>query len=557
MQNYDKTLLQLILPRFGRIPHMNEEFNSRPPLYYRVAISTLAPVYRYMIKRRSQDNANYEQEVADRFGSRYEGNLTTELLNASDTQNEKLIDRHQNDTTQNDKVTDTLTDDVANPKKPIIIDDFDPIVDLGVSMAQQHGIIWCHAVSLGETNTIAPVIDMLMEQGYRIWLTNTTQTGYARGASLYQQQIAEGKLFHSYVPVDSPKVIRKFIGYIKPCAALFVETELWANTLHELALKDIPAILVNARLSAKSYASYQKIGKTTQTMMNNLSLIIAQDDVSAVRFRRLGAQTNRIRVAGSLKWTVNANQLLLNETEGKQSKLLKWKKRLQTQVAVGNRPIWVAASTHEGEERVALSGHQQLLAQAQTANALLILVPRHPERFDEVARQIEESGLSYLRRSDNVLPDKNCHVYLADSMGELMRWYKMADVAFVGGSMVNIGGHNPVEAYLHATPVIMGQFTQSCQSVVDDLVSHKAMVQLDCRYEHEKGKPLAETAHQQATTQLYEQLNHWLTHKEHAQQAGILGQNLAKQNQNILPAQVEMINHVINAKRLQALQYLS
>ncbi len=481
---------------------------SRPPFYYRVAIKTLAPIYRHIVKRRSSKNSNYADEVADRFGMRYTGKLDTK---------DKLLEAS-----------------------------FADLDDLSQTHASRASIVWCHAVSLGETNTIAPVLNALMKQGYRIWLTNTTQTGYARAQKLYCTQINEGKLFHSYVPIDTPLIINKFLNYVNPCAALFVETELWANTLYLLAIKDIPAILVNARLSEKSYKNYKKIAKTSQSMMHNLSLIIAQDKLSAKRFRSLGARPSQIRVAGSLKWTINANS---NSDEINN-------RRLQKNSIDIDRPIWVAASTHNGEELIALMVQQQLIKQAQTANALLVLVPRHPERFDEVAQLIEEFGFDYIRHSDNGLPNQLCQVYLVDAMGELMQGYKMADCAFVGGSLVNIGGHNPVEAYISATPVVMGQFTQSCQGVVDDLVAANALIQLKDNYTHKKGKRLNQTILKQASTALFEQIFYWLTHKDEAKQMGKNGQQLMNANQIILSRQVDMISEVIEAKRQALFEYL-
>ncbi|WP_434353798.1 3-deoxy-D-manno-octulosonic acid transferase [Psychrobacter sp. HD31] len=481
---------------------------SRPPFYYRVAIKSLAPIYRHIVKRRSGKNSNYADEVADRFGMRYTGKLDV---------NETPLETSSS-----------------------------ALNDLSKTHASKASIIWCHAVSLGETNTIAPVLNLLMAQGYRIWLTNTTQTGYARAQRLYANQINEGKLFHSYVPIDTPPIIRKFLNYVNPCAALFVETELWANTLHLLAVKDIPAILVNARLSEKSYKNYKKIAKTSQSMMHNLSLIIAQDELSAKRFRCLGAKPSQIRVAGSLKWTINAK---LNHDDITHNPSAKSSFDM-------HRPIWVAASTHSGEESIALMVQKQLIEQAQTANALLILVPRHPERFDEVAQLIEAFGFSYARRSDVVLPKQHCQVYLADSMGELMQWYKTADLAFVGGSLVNVGGHNPVEAYVSGTPVVMGQFTQSCQGVVDDLVAADAMVQLTNAYTHKKGKSLDKPILNQASTALFKPVFYWLTHKNVATQAGEAGRQLMHDNQVILSQQVGMINEVIEAKNQALFEYL-
>lgn len=465
------------------------EIISRPPLYYQAVTRVLSPAYRMKVWQKSHKQDNYKREVADRFGRSYKGHL------------------------------------------------FEGQQDLQ-ALGESAPIIWCHAVSLGETNTIAPILKELMAYGYKIWLTSTTQTGFNRCQDLFAKKLEQGVLFHSFVPVDRPNVIKKFLNYVNPKAALFVETELWANTLYELAYKDIPAILVNARLSAVSYVNYKKVGKLSRSMMHNLSLIIAQDDLSAQRYRWLGAAANKIRVAGSLKWTVtdakNANQ---------------WKVLYMTRQAIGNRPIWVAASTHEGEEDVALTAHKQLIQNAKLANALLILVPRHPERFDVAFHKVLQTKLNYHRRSIHGLPTEETQVYLADTMGELMLWYQLADVAFVGGSLVNNGGHNPIESYIHSTPVIMGQFTQTCQGVIDSLLQQKAMYQIHANYQHTKGNELAEETVDELSKQMMTQLDFWLSNPQQAHQAGKKGQALVEDNQATLQRQLDMILDCIEPNR--------
>ena len=235
----------------------------KPPWYYRVVIAILKPLYRLQVWQRSHKHDNYRQEVAQRFGKHYPSPPIASPLH-----------------------------DVTN--KPIRADS-----------KTKTKIIWCHAVSLGETNTIAPLLDALLARGYQIWLTNTTQTGFARGASRFAHEIAQGRMSHSYVPVDSPAVIDTFLTHVQPVTALFVETELWANILYHLSARGIPSILVNGRLSLSSFHSYQKIAAVSTSMMQNLTLIIAQDNDSAKRFRQLGANSSQIRVAGSLKWVIN------------------------------------------------------------------------------------------------------------------------------------------------------------------------------------------------------------------------------------------------------------
>ncbi|WP_182405356.1 3-deoxy-D-manno-octulosonic acid transferase [Psychrobacter sp. GP33] len=491
---------------------------SPPPWYYRLIIGLLKPLYRLQVWRRSHQRDNYQQEVAQRFGKSY-------------------------------------------PSHPIS------------NNAADNNVIWCHAVSLGETNTVAPLLDQLLQQGYQIWLTNTTQTGFARGASRFADAIAHGKMSHSYVPVDSPAVIKTFLAHVQPVAVLFVETELWANILYILAQRKIPSILVNGRLSAASFSRYQKISAVSRSMMQNLTLIIAQDDDSAQRFCQLGAETLQVQVAGSLKWVINApkinhgNEKPLTKNDNENSALqkdiaikpsLRDKKTSSNSKALErlNRPLWVAASTHSGEEEIALSWQQQLLMGTSGQNPLLILVPRHPERFDEVATLIQQSGLTMARRSMNEVVTSDTQVYLADSMGELMTWFALADVALVGGSLVDIGGHNPVEPASVGTPILMGRYTQSCQTVVDKLAGVGALYQPyndfyrpivvdSLTAEQGEAKPFVQIAATDDNAFIYEQLQFWLSEPTLAKQAGQSGAELAEQEQSVLPRQLQLIEAVI------------
>ena len=490
----------------------------KPPVYYQVTIGLLKPLYRLQVWHRSHKRDNYQQEVEQRFGKRYPA---PPVPNAN-------IQGRTVDSQSAAKTEDNVNNQNGNGKK----------------------VIWCHAVSLGETNTVAPLLDALLEKGYQIWLTNTTQTGYARGASRFADDIAQGRLSHSYVPVDSPAVIETFLAHVQPVAAMFVETELWANILTKLYEHHIPSILVNGRLSAASFKSYQKIGAVSASMMKNLSLIIAQDNESAKRFRQLGAHSAQIRVAGSLKWVINTPKL--NDNNGAQ------------EVGIGNdvedlgvagRPIWVAASTHSGEEDRVLSWQQKILSNPLLADTLMIIVPRHPERFDEVAELIEKSGLVMARRSDDGAIGANTQVYLADSMGELMHWYALADVALVGGSLIDIGGHNPVEPASVATPVLMGGYTQSCQSVVDKLASVGALYQpnnafysaIDKQLSQPPFQPKIETNQPSSNDDslLYQQLQFWLSHLPLAKQAGQAGAEMTQRQQAVLNRQLSMIEDVM------------
>ena len=489
-----------------------------PPIYYRAAIALLRPLYRAMVWKRSRQRGNYSEEVAHRFGKHYPPRPFSQVRQA-DNKAETQHRLEQNSPQQTPALSISATEQRPMTKPTP-----------SQSLPSGHSVIWCHAVSLGETNTVAPLLDKLMAAGYGIWLTNTTQTGFARGESRFAEQIAAGRLSHSYVPIDSAPVIATFLDHVQPIAAMFVETELWAITLQKLAQAHIPAIMVNARLSASSFASYQKMAKVTSSMMQNLSLIIAQDADSAKRFRQLGAASSKIRVAGSLKWVTTAEQPSPPKVAGQA-------KSEELNVSLGQRPSWIAASTHAGEESLVLEAHQRLLKLAGLSPTLLLIAPRHPERFDEVAGLIERSGLTMARRSLAQPIEADTQVYLADTMGELMHWYALADVAMVGGSLVDIGGHNPIEPLSVKTPVIMGPFTQSCQQVVDTLINKGALYQL----------PLAKNS-SATVAALFDQLQFWLSDLSAAKQAGQLGYSAVAAQQSVLDRQLAMIETVIHQR---------
>ena len=324
------------------------------------------------------------------------------------------------------------------------------------------GVIWCHAVSLGEINTAYPLLKLLLEQGFSLWITSTTQTGFNRVEILFKSELGQ-TVAHSFVPVDDGAVVGRFLDHLQPVMALFVETELWATMLSLLKQKGVPSVMINARLTAKSFQGYQRFARISGGMMKNLSLIIAQDRQSVEHFCQLGADSSKVRQADSLKWVsgqglTDTQQALFDEINASDKWCLE-------------RPIWVAGSTHDDEERQILAVHGELLK--RFTNAVLILVPRHPERFDAVADLCQEFKTN--RRSNHETISEQTQVYLADSMGELLLWYALADAVFVGGSLVDVGGHNPIEPAIFAKPIIMGHFLKNCQLLADELADVGAL----------------------------------------------------------------------------------
>lgn len=482
-----------------------------PPWYYKLAIKVVKPIYRVVLWRRYRQAkksdmpvADYKQEIDSRYGRHY-------------------------------------------PQPPAY--SMTSSQSASKSSALKGANIWCHAVSLGETNTIAPMLKVMLQQGAKIWITNTTQTGFARTEQIFAEAIASQQMVHTFVPVDDKAIIEKFVAKAQPDLAMFVETELWANILSVLKQSAIPSVLVNARLSQKSFENYAKYAAVSESMMHNISMIIAQDADSAKRFRRLGAEVVKIRRANSLKWstgsaptTAKSNSKLTAKTQALQA-------NFGSTPEVFNRPIWAAGSTHEGEEKAVIEAHKQIIAQANLANALLILVPRHPERFDAVAEMLEQSALVYHRRSQQQLIEANTQVYLADTMGELTACYQLADVALVGGSLVNIGGHNPIEAASLAKPVIMGPYTQSCHEVVAAL-NEVGALKVVTAAKNDKAFKLSDSTATIPNASLLDSVVQWLSNPEQAKQAGEEGQRLVATKSNAMQQQLEMIESLLTASKM-------
>lgn len=485
-----------------------------PPWYYKLAIKLLKPIYRLVLWRRYRQAkksdmpvADYKQEIDSRYGRHY-------------------------------------------PQPPVYAMPSSP--SSSTTSLLNGANIWCHAVSLGETNTIAPMLKVMLQKGARIWITNTTQTGFARTEQIFAEAIANKQMVHTFVPVDDKAVIEKFVNNAQPDLAMFVETELWANVLAVLKQSAIPSVLVNARLSQKSFESYAKYRSVSKSMMHNISMIIAQDADSAKRFRRLGAEVVKIRRANSLKWSTGVAPATAQSSLTATATTPALQAEFGSDIEVFNRPIWVAGSTHEGEEEAVVETHKQLIARANLANALLILVPRHPERFDAVAELLERSGLVYHRRSQQQLIEANTQVYLADTMGELTACYQLADVALVGGSLVNIGGHNPIEAASLAKPIIMGPYTQSCHEVVAALheVGALKVVHAANSAQNDKASKASANTGAMPNASLLDSVTQWLTYPEQAKLAGEQGQQLVATKSNAMQQQLQMIEGLLTATKM-------
>ncbi|WP_417661769.1 lipid IV(A) 3-deoxy-D-manno-octulosonic acid transferase [Pseudomonas sp.] len=307
------------------------------------------------------------------------------------------------------------------------------------------GGIWVHAVSVGESIAAAPMIRELMARhpDLPITITCMTPTGSERIQAMFGGAEYHGRVQHCYLGYDLPWVAARFLDRVQPKLAVIMETELWPNHINQCAKHGIPVALANARLSERSARGYARFSKLTAPMLAQMSLIAAQTPVEAARFVSLGAREACVEVTGSIKFDLTVDPALLERAHA-----------LRAEWAALERPLWIAASTHEGEDEQIIAAHRRLLQ--QWPDALLILVPRHPERFNAVFEKIKAVGLQVQRRSTGELVTAEHQVLLGDTMGELLFLYALADVAFVGGSLVANGGHNLLEPAALSKPVLSG-----------------------------------------------------------------------------------------------------
>lgn len=299
--------------------------------------------------------------------------------------------------------------------------------------------LWVHAVSVGETVAIAPVIKKLIAQHptLPILITTSTPTGAQRVATLFGDY---PQVWHQYCPYDQPAAVAKFISKQRPLGLLIVETELWPNMLAQCQQQNVPVILANARMSEKSAKGYQKLASLTRSMLSQLDLLIAQYDSDAQRFIELGLDKEKLRVSGSIKFDADDDPQLPAQTA-------------QLREQIGARPVVILGSTHDTEELGVLE--QMAPVWQQHPDLLLIIVPRHPERFDLVADLAQNYSERVARRSKSD-SFADAQIYIGDTMGELKLLYSVADLAIVGGSFVPLGGQNPIEPAILGKGVLMG-----------------------------------------------------------------------------------------------------
>jgi len=375
---------------------------------------------------------------------------------------------------------------------------------------EKTGGIVVHAVSVGEVNAASSLVKALSQHFPQLplCLTTFTPTGSDRVHSLFQNEV-----FHVYVPLDLPGAVKRFFDRIQPVFLIIMETEIWPNLYIEANRRDIPVMIANARISERSIQGYRRFKRMTTAALSHVSWIAAQSKLDAERLIAIGADETRLEVTGNLKFDVELPPGLLEQGEAIR------------QTWGSKRLVLVAGSTHEGDEKPVLEAFKQLLR--QYPEALLVLVPRHPERFGRAAQLTRACGLTVCLHSELIDCPPSAQCFIVDAMGELLRYYAACDVAFVGGSLEPIGGHNALEPAALAKPVLFGPHTFNFKDITDQLLNTGAAIRVN------NARDLEET-----TARLFKQ-------PDARDQMGRAGLELVKSGQGALERTVEIVQKLI------------
>jgi len=321
------------------------------------------------------------------------------------------------------------------------------------------GAVWVHAVSVGEVQASAGLVKSLRRRFPErpFVITTVTPTGAQQARKLFGDTVQ-----HCYLPYDLPGAVRRFLSRVEPAVAIILETEIWPTLYRQLGRRQIPLVMASARLSERSVERYRRMAGLFADTLSHGVLIGAQSAADAERFRAIGAAPERVSVTGNVKFDMEipASSVAAG-------------REFRERHAAG-RPVWIAGSTHEGEEEAALAAHATL--RQRHPEALLMLVPRHPQRFESVRGLLRRKGVKFSQRSSGDAPSAGDQVFLVDTLGELQSFYAASDAAFVGGSLVPIGGHNLLEPAVLGLPVLSGPSTQNAQEVADLLAESGALL---------------------------------------------------------------------------------
>ncbi|MDH3241686.1 MAG: 3-deoxy-D-manno-octulosonic acid transferase [Alphaproteobacteria bacterium] len=318
----------------------------------------------------------------------------------------------------------------------------------------QGALLWIHAASIGEALSVKRLIDSLLERYPALQILVTT--GTVTSAQILADQLPE-RACHQYVPVDRPAWVRRFLDHWRPDAAFWVESEIWPNLVFETQARGIPMVLVNARMSSRSFARWQKMPGPIGRLLKGFCLVMAQNEGEASQLRALGADP--VTAPGNLKYAAGP---LPADREALDA-LTK---------AIGSRPVWLAASTHPGEEEIAAYAHQRLAS--TWPDLMTVIVPRHPARSEDIATKLRALGLTVTRRSQGTLPGAGTDIYIADTLGELGLFYRLAPVAFVGGSLIPHGGQNVLEPARLDCAIVHGPHMENFRVIAEEMLAKGA-----------------------------------------------------------------------------------
>ena len=329
-------------------------------------------------------------------------------------------------------------------------------------LTDDNPVIWIHAVSVGEVEATRPLVKTLFAEfpRHQIIITTMTPTGSARVKLLYGDSV-----MHCYIPYDVSFAVQRFLRRTHPQFGIIMETEIWPITLLTCQQLKIPLVLANARMSERSAKGYARFATFTKTILQSLHFIAAQSDADRQRFKLLGADIKNVHAIGNLKYEINLPASLMEQAA------------VMRNLWGNHRPTWVAASTHEGEEAIILNASRQV--RATFPELLLIIVPRHPERFDRVTALSQRAGFKTLRRSEHRPCPSDVKVLIVDTMGELPLFYAASDVAFVGGSLMPVGGHNILEPAALARPIITGPHYFNFNEITKQFINADAAIQIN------------------------------------------------------------------------------
>lgn len=383
----------------------------------------------------------------------------------------------------------------------------------GVGFPKLEKCIWIHAVSVGEVQAALPLVHAIGQRfpKHDLLVTTVTPTGAARVKAVFGDRVT-----HCFIPFEMPAAVDRFFTSVNPELALIMETEIWPNLYRGCGIRSIPLVLVSARISPKSLSGYRRFLPLFRETLSHGIIIAAQSQADADRFHSLGASTERTRVTGNIKFDIQLPIDLIDD--GRQ---------LRKEV-FGDRPVWIAASTHENEEKPVLEAHRALIQ--RYPDLLLVLVPRHPERFDDVRDLVRRQAFESVARTDRQACAASTEVFLGDTMGELPLFYAAGDVAFVGGSLVAIGGHNLLEPAALGLPVISGPHVFNAQEIADMFVELGA-----CRMVND-------------AEELAEAVSELLADPVAAAELGNQGRDIVQRNRGALSKLLALLDPLIDGK---------